>query len=172
MKKAALVSLLIALCFGIGMSQDTPIQYDPDTGEPIQELPEFMGDPSQVYGQNYDRNTIYLQNRFFRGVTFIKGGVETQIGFMNSNLINELKTADSATELAEVAQNDMLLSMLGIGGMIGSLFLFDIDGDPTLGLTLYTGSFFLALIKQYSAHNHLQKAIWLYNREKTLEPKP
>ncbi len=162
MKQIFAVLILIALSTSMIMADD------PDQTA-LQPVAGLQVDPGlSVLLEKYDKNTIYLQNRFWSGTKYVINDVEYPVGFMGSNLIKELSSAPDALDLAQGSKDDNMLALLGIGGAVLSTFLMTGD-DPTIGLVAYFGAITFAIVKQYSAANKLQQAIWKYNREKALK---
>ena len=126
-------------------------------------------DQRYSFYQQYEKNTLYFQNRFFGGAKYVENGVEYSVGFLNFDLYSKLMRSEAAGALAAESKQDMIMSLVGLGGAIASIALMGSEQTAGMGLLVYFGSLGFSIVKQYASINKLHEAVWIYNREQTFK---
>ena len=171
MKKSLIAALFVPIIFEISFAQDTTY-----TAEEIR--------------ANYNKNAIYLKNKYWRGMVFVKNRKEEKVGSWDSKLVNSMSDVEEAYLLAKQGRKSEIYGSLTVicGSAISLFYLmksiksirteyvhtdkeftFDfydfIDTSILVDIaTIMISSYFKKVGK-----SKISKAIWIYNRESALK---
>ena len=114
----------------------------------------------------YDTSTIYLQSW-----TYVKNGQQLPYGFMRNKLGGELQVSpDAVVEFDRYRKKYMIgytLVLAGTGMLLGSIFSENSSAQIGLGVGAAVGILTGTAVRS-RASDHLQKSVWLYNRDAVL----
>jgi hypothetical protein len=146
---------------------------EPELGDTTGRMEDFR--------DRYGRNAIFLQRSFLGGYYYVLGGRPRSTGLFYSRLVRELEPVPEAQALAQRGarwlQAGALSSLIGFSWAFTTLFhdvVYPEDLSRNLPSAIGVG-LMSRIVSGYfvrQGQNRLQRAIWIYNRERALAAAP
>lgn len=117
--------------------------------------------------KRYDRESIFLQQKFFGGTKYVQDGVEKPVGFFFNDLKKELEVSPNAVVLLKKSRKNQIWAGItaGLSVVFLTSALADNDGNEVLWASTGAAFGIASGILAVRGSNQFNKSIWLYNRE-------
>ncbi len=113
----------------------------------------------------YEREAIFMNNGIGH---YYKNGIGHRSGYFFRKLKQELRKSEAASKEIKIYNRKTVRGLtLYFGGIIGGIALSIVTENP-LGLVLFVPGIYGA-VEITQAYVHLNKAVWLYNRDILLD---